>query len=51
MYLIIFSPKFTCFKTLNKKFQFRESKAFSKLMVKKKAFMCVCFVKKRNVLQ
>ncbi len=42
MYLIILSPQFTYFKTFNKKFQFSESKAFSKLMVKKKAFVCVC---------
>ncbi len=46
IYSIIFSPKLTCFKTLNKKCQFRESKAFSKSILMTMADVFVSSVKK-----
>ncbi len=46
IYSIICSPKFTCFNTFNKKFQFKESKAFSISILKKSALVCICPVKK-----
>ncbi len=45
IYPIIFSPKVTCFKTLNRKFQFRESKAFSKSTLNGIEDVFVCSVK------